>query len=135
MSAFFLLAGYFTPRSLEKKGSGSFLIDRLIRLGIPLLVYSTLIINLNIYLVRVVWLGQPYSWVWEYNPGHLWFLQALLLFALVYVVYRIFSDRDAEHKRFQYYQDRFPPNVALIASIAVLAVLTFAVRIFIPIGE
>jgi len=35
MSAFFLLAGYFTPRSLERKGSRRFLIDRLIRLGIP----------------------------------------------------------------------------------------------------
>ena len=48
MAAFFLLAGYFTPRSLEKKGSGPFLIDRLIRLGIPLLVYSTLIWNINV---------------------------------------------------------------------------------------
>ena len=28
MSVFFLLAGYFTPRSLERKGSGQFLIDR-----------------------------------------------------------------------------------------------------------
>jgi len=135
MSAFFLLAGYFTPRSLEKKGSGPFLVDRLIRLGIPLLVYSTLIININLYLVQVVWLKEPFSWVWGYKPGHLWFLQALLLFAVIYVVYRIFADRDPNHKRFQYYPDRFPPNRALIVTIAVLAVLTFAVRIFIPIGE
>ena len=135
MSAFFLLAGYFTPRSLEKKGSGPFLLDRLIRLGIPLLVYTTLITNLNRYLVQVVWLNEPYTWVWEYNPGHLWFLSALLLFALVYVVYRIFSDRDPSHKRFQHYPDRYPPNRVLIVSIAVLAALTFVVRIFIPIGE
>jgi len=135
MSAFFLLAGYFTPRSLEKKGSGSFLVDRLIRLGIPLLVYTTLIINLNRYLVQVVWLNQPFTWLWAYNPGHLWFLVALLLFAVVYVVYRIFADRDPEHKRFQYFTDRFPSNRALIASIALLAILTFVVRIFIPIGE
>jgi len=31
MSAFFLLAGYFTPFSLERKGIKQFLIDRLIR--------------------------------------------------------------------------------------------------------
>jgi glucans biosynthesis protein C len=135
MSAFFLLAGYFTPRSLEKKGPSTYLVDRLIRLGIPLLVYTTLIININRYLVQVVWLNQPFSWVWEYNPGHLWFLQGLLVFAVIYVVYRIFSDRDPDHKRFQYFSDRFPPNRALIVSIAVLAILTFAVRIFIPIGE
>ena len=135
MSAFFLLAGYFTPRSLEKKGSGPFLLDRLIRLGIPLLVYSTLIVNINVYLVQVVWLDQPFTPLWGYYPGHLWFLSALLFFAIVYVIYRIFSDRDPNHKRFQYYTDRFPPNRALIITILVLAVLTFAVRIFIPVGQ
>ena len=135
MSAFFLLAGYFTPRSYEKKGSGSFLLDRLIRLGIPLLVYSTLIINLNWYLVEVVWLNQPFTWVWGYYPGHLWFLSALLLFAVVYAVYRKFSDRDSDRKRFQYYPDRYPPNRALIITIFILAILSFIMRIFIPISE
>jgi len=135
MSAFFLLAGYFTPRSLEKKGPASFLIDRLIRLGIPLLVYTTLIININQLLVQVVWMKKPFSWLWEYDPGHLWFLQALLLFAVIYVVYRRFSDGDLSQKRLQVFPDRFPTNRALIFTIAVLAILTFAVRIFIPIGE
>jgi hypothetical protein len=53
MSAFFLLAGYFTPRSLEKKGVKQFLTDRLIRrLGIPpILIYTTLIINLSEYML------------------------------------------------------------------------------------
>jgi glucans biosynthesis protein C len=135
MSAFFLLAGYFTPRSFEKKGSGSFLLDRLIRLGIPLLVYTTLIINFNRYLVQVVWLNQPFTPIWGYYPGHLWFLSALLLFAVVYAVYRKVSDRDPSRKRFQYYPDRYPPNRALVITIVVLALLSFAVRIFIPIGE
>jgi surface polysaccharide O-acyltransferase-like enzyme len=135
MSAFFLLAGYFMPRSLEKKGPGSFLVDRLIRLGIPLLVYTTLIININQYLVQVVWMNEPFTWLWEYNLGHLWFLQALLLFAVIYVIYCLISDRDASHKRFQFYPDRYPTNRALILTIALLAILTFVVRIFFPIGE
>jgi len=135
MSAFFLLAGYFTPRSFEKKGPSSFLIDRLIRLGIPLLVYTTLIININAYLTQVVWKKMPFTWLWEYDPGHLWFLQALLLFAVVYVVYRGFSDRDHSQKPFQVFPDRYPTNRALVFTIAVLAILTFAVRIFVPIGE
>jgi surface polysaccharide O-acyltransferase-like enzyme len=59
----------------------------------------------------------------------------LLLFALVYVGYRKFSDRESDHKRFQYFMDRYPPNRVLITTIFVLAVLSFAVRIFIPIGE
>ena len=104
-------------------------------MGIPLLVYTTLIININEFLVQVVWRKTPFTWLLEYSPGHLWFLQALLLFAVIYMLYRRFSDTDPSHKRFQVFLDRFPTNRALILSIAVLAVLTFAVRIFIPIGE
>jgi len=135
MSGFFLLAGYFTPQSLEKKGPTSFLIDRLIRLGIPLLVYTTLIININQFLVQSFWLKIPFTWRFEYDPGHLWFLQALLLFGVIYTLYRIFSDRDLSHKAIQFFPDRFPSNRALIFTIVVLAVLTFGVRIFYPVGE
>ncbi|MEZ4736438.1 MAG: acyltransferase family protein [Caldilineaceae bacterium] len=39
MGAFFLLAGYFTPSSYNHKGAASFLKDRLLRLGIPLLLF------------------------------------------------------------------------------------------------
>lgn len=135
MSGFFLLAGYFTPQSLKKKGPTSFLIDRLIRLGIPLLVYTTLIININQLLVQLVWLKMPFTWRFEYDAGHLWFLQALLLFGVIYVLYRRFSDENLSHKASQFSPDRFPANRMLIFTIGVLAVLTFAVRIFCPIGE
>ncbi|MFD0475556.1 acyltransferase family protein [Nonomuraea thailandensis] len=39
MGAFFLLSGYFTPGSFDRKGPGAFLRDRLVRLGIPLVVF------------------------------------------------------------------------------------------------
>ena len=39
MGAFFLLAGYFTPGSFERKGPASFLKERLLRLGVPLIVF------------------------------------------------------------------------------------------------
>lgn len=135
MSAFFLLAGYFTPRSLEKKGARSYLADRLIRLGIPLLIYTTLIINLNEWMSTVWMQGTPFRWLLEYNPGHLWFLQALLLFAVVYVLYRTWADRSTAKPRFQYWQDRFPPDRALVLSIVALTLLTFAVRIRFLVGE
>ena len=37
MGMFFLLAGYFTPGSLRRKGPARFLMDRGLRLGVPLL--------------------------------------------------------------------------------------------------
>lgn len=135
MSAFFLLAGYFTPRSLENKGARSFLTDRLIRLGIPLLVYTTLIININQLLIGVWMLGRPFRWWLAYEPGHLWFLQALLLFAVIYVLYRLWSDRQSTTPWLQFWTDRFPPNRSLVISIIALALLTWVVRIRFLIGE
>jgi len=43
MGLFFFLAGYYTPRSIDRKGAARFLADRLLRLGLPLLVYGLLI--------------------------------------------------------------------------------------------
>jgi glucan biosynthesis protein C len=135
MSAFFLLAGFFTPDGLERKGAAHFVKDRLIRLGIPLLVYTTLIINLN-QVVYGVWMkGQPFRWIFAYQPGHLWFLVALLLFAVIYMLYRIGMDRRTIKKRLQFYVDRFPPNRMLIFSIVFLAALTFLIRIWFPVGK
>jgi glucan biosynthesis protein C len=135
MSAFFLLAGYFTPGALRRKGAGEFLRNRLIRLGIPILVYSTLVINLNQVLWGVWMRGRPFRWIFEYAPGHLWFLQALLLFAVVYVLYRMVMNRVPAKQRPPWYADRFPPDRALALTIALLAVLTFVVRIGYPVGR
>ena len=135
MSIFFLLAGYFTPRSFEKKGVGSFIKDRLIKLGIPLLLFTTIILNINQYLYQVYFLKRPFSFLWTYSPAHLWFLQALLIFTLIYVIYRVFADRNPAKKLFQFYQDRFPPNTALVLSIIILTILTFLVRLRFPVGD
>jgi len=40
MGFFFLLAGYFTPGSYDRKPLGQFVVDRLLRLGVPLLVFA-----------------------------------------------------------------------------------------------
>src|SRR6266700_1179918 len=43
MGFFFLIAGYFTPGSYDRKGGASFVRDPLVRLGIPLRVYDLLL--------------------------------------------------------------------------------------------
>src|SRR5580693_4824172 len=43
MGFFFLLAGYYTPASLENKGYARFILDRLLRLGLPLLAFGLLL--------------------------------------------------------------------------------------------
>ncbi len=43
MGLFFLISAYFTPGAYDRKGTGPFLRDRFLRLGIPLLIYDMLI--------------------------------------------------------------------------------------------
>src|SRR5215475_4847705 len=43
MGLFFLLSGYFTPPAFDRHGTGGFIRERLIRLGIPLAVYFLLL--------------------------------------------------------------------------------------------
>ncbi len=133
MSAFFLLAGYFTPRALASKGIAHFLSDRLIRLGVPLVLYSALIVNINKYLLDVYYRGVAYKPLIGYNAGHLWFVQALLIFAGVYALYWAIGRRRATPVG-AVAPRSFPTDATWLAWICILAQLTFAVRLFFPVG-
>lgn len=85
MGLFFLLAGYFTPPALARKGGVAFVRGRLLRLGLPLLVYGILIGPATIALAATA-KGKPWSDTFlsllqhgTFENGPLWFAQALLL--------------------------------------------------------
>lgn len=95
MGFFFMIAGYFTPGSYGRKGPRPFLRDRWKRLGIPLLAFLLLIrpmVNFDSFgAVREAFAesghGLPY-WVFylvTWDAGPMWFVEVLLLFAVVYV--------------------------------------------------
>jgi peptidoglycan/LPS O-acetylase OafA/YrhL len=94
MGFFFLLAGYFTPRSLERKGYAGFLRDRMLRLGLPLLAFIVILGPLTAGIAtweegKGFW--PTIAWLWEHRRiinGPLWFAEALLIFSLVYCGWR-----------------------------------------------
>lgn len=94
MGILFLLAGYFTPGSLERKGYASFLSDRFLRLGLPLLAFGLILGPLTVAMVTAAegkgfW--STFVWLWnhrEFINGPLWFVQALLIFSLAYCAWR-----------------------------------------------
>jgi len=94
MGILFLLAGYFTPGSLERKGYTSFLSDRFLRLGLPLLAFGLILGPLTVAMVTAAegkgfW--STFVWLWnhkEFINGPLWFVQALLIFSLAYCAWR-----------------------------------------------
>jgi fucose 4-O-acetylase-like acetyltransferase len=94
MGFFFLLAGYFTPRSLERKGYARFIGDRFLRLGLPLLAFGLILGPLTAAMVNSAhgdgfW--TTFVWLWQHKEfinGPMWFTQALLIFSLVYCGWR-----------------------------------------------
>ena len=93
MGFFFLISGFFTPSSYDRKGGRAFLRDRLIRLGIPLLVFLLLLRPLvTIGSYRDQYASLPY---WQYyigswDPGPMWFVEVLIVFAALYALWRRF---------------------------------------------
>lgn len=95
MALFFAVAGIFTPASLSRKGTRRFLIDRTVRLGIPLVVYVVFIAPFVEYVdpMNAGWEGGLWAfaisevwWTWPMPPtwGPAWFLAVLLLFSYAY---------------------------------------------------
>jgi glucans biosynthesis protein C len=139
MGLFLLISAYFVPGSYDRKGAAHFLKDRLIRLGIPLALYSWIIRPLLIYL-------DPFSGAgsvafWDYFPGKyfdhnaligagpLWFIEILLIFSLVYVLWRMVSPgRPSEPAA----ETPFPGNGIIALFAVLLGLVSFVVRLWLP---
>jgi fucose 4-O-acetylase-like acetyltransferase len=93
----FLVAGWFSARSLARKGAGAFARGRLLRLGVPLLAFIFVIDRLAAYLgdlgrgqhpsLASYW-GVPPQSGGPYEVGPMWFVAALLAFSLAYALLR-----------------------------------------------
>ena len=100
MGLLFLLSGYFTVPSYDRKGSKQFLKDKLIRLGIPLIIFSAFI-DPPIEYMLALWRGWFHGSFLAFlsNPnfytptGPLWFVLALLVFAIAYIGWRALSPK------------------------------------------
>jgi hypothetical protein len=134
MAAFFLIAGAFTPRSLERKGLRRFLVDRTLRLGVPLVFYLVALAPFVEYVDSdfAGWdQGFPafVTYIWRHPaPGPMWFLEVLLLFSVVYAVGLTVLPRRTTAPtpmRARY----------LLAAGLFVAVMSYAIRVGAPLGE
>ena len=85
MSLFFLISGFFSAASYDAKGGRAFVRSRLLRLGLPVVVWALLMIPLQLFVFGAPGGGAK---AWPIDVGHLWFLEHLLLFSLVYALWR-----------------------------------------------
>src|SRR6266566_74562 len=135
MGFFFLLAGYFTPGSYDRKGGTSFLRDRLVRLGIPLLLYDLLLDPLVVYIARGLhssywsFYGPYLLQVRTIGPVVAWFITTLLLFTLFYAAWRWLT-RKRSHTTQR--PGKLPSTRAILGFIVALGLVSFVVRIWSP---
>ncbi|QJR35684.1 acyltransferase family protein [Gemmatimonas groenlandica] len=137
MGFFFLLAGYFSPPSLARKGVRAFVIDRLLRLGIPLLFYGFVVGTATSAMVRSslgpeffsLWLGMIRRGV--FNVGPLWFAEALLVFTAGFTVWSlVFSGRERDERPAQVPSPRRWVVWAVLVGVGALVI-----RAWFPLGR
>lgn len=128
----FLVAGLLTPPSLERKGTATYVRDRLLRLGVPFVVVALLLWPLLEYALFRTLGEAPGLWTYlraegTLDTGVLWFVGALLVFSLTYAGW------------VQLRGGRPGPGVTgrvhtghLLALAAAVTVTTFLVRVVLP---
>ena len=140
MGLFLLVAAYFVPGSYDRKGALHFLKDRLVRLGIPLVVYSWLLRPLWIYVYLLKYQGlrtpllswyfqeffRDYNWI---GCGPLWFIEALLLLSVLYALWRLLVPSGAAKPASE---SRFPGDGAIALFALIIALASFIVRLWFP---
>ncbi|RFZ90129.1 acyltransferase [Mucilaginibacter conchicola] len=134
MGCFFFLSALFVPVSYHKKGALRFLGDRLLRFGIPLVFYSFVlspVMNFLVYryagkhqITFMQFLSGYDGWI---QFGVLWFVWALLLFNIIYVLVKKATGNNPVIFR-------IPSIKAILLFTTALSGVTFLVRIIFPVG-
>lgn len=141
MGFYFLIAAYFVPRSLERKACRQYLKGRLMRLGLPL-VFQLLVMGplLGYGLAVTVWGFDGSLWThlghyWKDYPGldtgPLWFVEALLIFSIVYALWWKLAKPPAHKVRSV---GAAPGNLAIALYALAVGLITFVVRVWLPVG-
>lgn len=131
MALFFLLSGLMAQDSLARRGPGPFAKDRLLRLGIPFILYTLVIWPLLEYALLEPFLhrGSYWDYFFDTDPvldnGPLWFVGVLLVFSLTLAARRRLRPLSAVGDR--------PLRLRDLALLALaVGLLTFLVRTVFP---
>jgi surface polysaccharide O-acyltransferase-like enzyme len=137
MGALFFISAFLATKSSAKYGAAQFLKERFFRLGLPLLAYMVVIAPF-IYFILLGY-GKEYAIFSNYihyltniqwllgSSGPLWFVAALLIFCIVYVIIRkIFPNRRTIHT--------FNAK-SIVFAIIITGIIAFLIRLWYPVGK
>ncbi|ADD45202.1 acyltransferase family protein [Stackebrandtia nassauensis] len=139
MGFFFMISGFFVPGSVDHKGGKGFMRGRLLRLGVPLLLFALLlrpVLTLPMYLADYrddlpYWLFYFVSW----DPGPMWFVEVLLVFSLGYLLVRRWTGKPELPRLPEPVpargDGRLPGPLAIVGFTVALTLVTFAWRLLV----
>ncbi|MFW9941952.1 MAG: acyltransferase family protein [Candidatus Thorarchaeota archaeon] len=156
LGLFFLMGSYFTPGSYDRKGVGAFWKERLIRLGIPVLLY-VVVINPTIFYLLAAGGIKPWSTYPRMQGSFIdyylsnfeslenfveylteftitWFLVLLLIFTAIYTIWRHLTKIDSIQQRIP--NELYIPKYIYLFLLAIgLGFLAFLIRIPFPLND
>lgn len=158
MALFLFISAYFFPQSYDKKGAGAFIGDKLIRFGIPVLIGLLVLVPAYQYFSFELFRGgQPMGFFgylvniflgfgqnpqlanmpnWpELNYGPFWFILHLLVYSLIYALYRFIKGRITAGKSPREVRPTAPAVWGIILFIVVVTGITALIRIWYPIDK
>lgn len=143
MGLFFFISAYFTVPSYNKKGCRHFLKDRAVRLLIPLCIFYFILNPTTVYFLEKIAHRKQISYFqYMYDSiinldnlgfGPLWFVEALIIFSIGYVLYRKIIGRKITGSESLKKID-FPGKKCVYAFMIILGIVSFAVRLVFKTG-
>lgn len=136
----FLVGGLLTPRSLEREGARRFVVDRLLRLGVPFALFTFLIWPAVTYALYHPFGAAPGSFAEEYlsdegyfDTGVLWFIGVLLIFSVGYAGLMVLPRPAVRSHAADALRPPRPIGMGHLAGLALAtAATTFLVRLAFP---
>lgn len=134
MGFFFLISGYLTPSSYDRKGWAGFARDRLLRLGVPTLVFGFVIGPLTVAIASSRVTDIVGSWLqlmgkMRFIIGPMWFPYALLVFTFAYMIWRRLVPIRPGPKM------PIPGHATWILAALAVGLAALVIRQFVPVGQ
>lgn len=137
MGFFFFISGYFSAKSLSTKDPLRFLGQRILRLGVPVLLYVYLLSPLLRVIYKYLIYGHQISissftavyqqLAFGYELGPMWFALFLLLLSVVFLPWAAYP---VLSKIFL----KFPNSLNILFYALITGVFTFLIRLKFPVG-
>lgn len=132
MGMFFFISAFFIVPSLTRKGNKRFIADRLVRLGIPTIIFYFIISPFTVFLHNRFIQHSENTFLehlqngWGMSFGPMWFVEALLLFTTVFLLVRLFGWK---------IKWKFPSTGLILLSAFLVGFGQFLIRIKLPVGS